>query len=461
MPKQDIENITDYFPEEKGDMTPEEKWDSIFQGWINTIDQKNLTLNLFELKLWLESMESFFTSNYLEKLVFKYSTTNLRNYDFYLSTFVQVVARIINHLKELDFKKDKYLLNFEEFIVESILEDHMIKSFPYLRDVYLPESWFYSLRIFLQNLKTLAQELTREDLVSQRIFSSVKKLYHKELINNPIIVSLLKRKFVPKMDKIYQKDISEIISAIRDKDLKKHVGIFFVFSFRIVKIYNFIESNLNKSRNVNLILPLLLVLKKNLENVFLFYDNFLEEGLKKNIKSKAELKKVAAVMDSLQEEYKKIYEGELPKYFNATDERINRRKIIKNIVIISDVAIQEVIETVAKLFKPEISGSNIFEIYISRKQQSLEVKSKLSKLHDKISEYFSKKSTVSPADLLFDTNLFIETDLNYLLFKDWNEFLNYYNNLVKTNFSTEFDHTLRSFHSFISDLLKELGENKK
>jgi len=461
MSTKDIENITEFFPEDSGDKTPEEKWDSIFQGWINTVDQKNLSLNLFELKLWLESMESFFNSSYLEKLVFKYTTTNLRNYEFYMTTFVQVTGRIIAHLKDLDFKKDKYLLNFEEFIVESILEGTMIKTFPYLRDVYLPESWFYSLRIFLQNLKTLAAEMTHGEMVPQRIFFSVKKLYHKELINNPIIVTLLKRKFVPKMDKVYQKDISEIIATIGDKDLKKHVGIFFVFAFRIVKIYNFIESNLNKSRHVNLILPLTLVLKKNLENIFLFYENFMEESLKKNIKGKTDLKKIAEVMESLKSEYKKIYEGELPNYFSANQERINRRKIIKNIVIISDVAIQELIETVAKTFKPEISGSTIFEVHISRKQQSMEVRNKLSKLYDRIGEYFSKKSNLTPADIMFDINLFIETDLNYLLFKDWNEFLSYHSNLVKINFSSEFDHNLRSFQNFLSGLLKDLGDNKK
>ena len=55
----------------------------------------------------------------------------------------------------------------------------------------------------------------------------------------------------------------------------------------------------------------------------------------------------------------------------------------------------------------------------------------------------------------------METDLNYLLYKDWNEFLSYYDNLNRTNFSAEFEPTLRAFHSFLTRVLKEIVSEKK
>ena len=461
MPDKDIENIQEFFPGGTPQMTPEEKWDAIFYGWINKIGQKNLTLNLFELKLWLESMEAFFTSTYLEKLMFRFIVPNQRNYEFYLSTFNQISGRIITHLKDLDFKKDKYSLNFEEFIVESILESYMVKSLPYLRDVYVPESWFYSLRIFLQNIRTLATELVKEDRVPQKTFSSLKKLYHKELISNPIIISLLKRRFIPKMDKIYQPDISNIISTIRNKELKKYLGIFFVFSYRILRINNFIELNLKKVRNVDVTIPLVLALKRSLEHLFIFYEKYLETSMQNEVKDKDQLKKVRKVYDELKLEYQKIYEGELPNFFADSDEKLNKRKIIKNIILISDLAVQDLIETIAQLFKPEISGSNIFERYISRKEQSRELKNKLTKLNQKINDYFNKKGNITQEDILFDLNLFIESNVNYLSFKEWNKFLHYYDNLIKINFSSEFDLNLKSFNSFVASLLKDLAGQDK
>ena len=110
----------------------------------------------------------------------------------------------------------------------------------------------------------------------------------------------------------------------------------------------------------------------------------------------------------------------------------------------------------AKLFNPQISGNNIFEHYTSRVQKSMEVKEKLVKLHTKINDFFSKKEGMSPSEIFFDINLFIETNLNYLLYKDWNEFLNHFNNLNNSNFTTEFQVNLRAFHSFITDLLKNI-----
>lgn len=458
MPKKEkeIDSISQFFSKEGVDLSPEEKWDLIFQDWIRKIDQKKMIMNLFELKLWFESLEEFFTSNYLEKLIFEFQAVNSRNYNYYLSMFNNIVGKIINLLKDLDFKKDKYLLNFEEFIVENILESYTTKSFPFLRDIYSAESWFYSLRTFLQNLKNLALELGKSNAISYKTMSSIKKLYHKELMNNSILISLLKRKFIPKMDKIYQQDISDIISSINDKELKKQLGIFFIFSFRVMKINNFIEVHLKKGRQLDLAVPLILNLKRRMDDLFYFYENILKKSFESFFSDSKELKEMKAVFQSFEQEYRKIFEGEFPNFFKVADEKVNQRKLLKNVIIISDFAVQELIESILKMFKPEIPLDNIFENYMSRKQKSLEVKKKLTKLHSKISDYFSSTERITADDIFYEINLFMESDLNYLLYKDWNEFLSYYNTLVSTDFSSEFKINLRSFHSFITQVLKDM-----
>jgi hypothetical protein len=462
MENKEIKNISDFFSKEHPELSPEQKWDLVFEGWINKIDEKKLMPNLFELKTWLEALEEFFSSSYLEELVFKYQTTNSRDYDFYFTNFSLMVNKIIGHLKDLDFEKDKQLLNFEEFIVEKILEDFATsaKAFPYLKDIYSPSSWFHSLRLFLQSLKTLAFELTKHHSISQKAFFSLRKLYRKELMSNSIIVSLLKGNFIPKMDKIYQQDICDIIAEREEKKLKREIGIFFIFAFRIVKLNNFIELNLNISRNINLIIPLILLLKKKIQNIFSFYDSLLQQSLKEPFKSEKDMKKIDRIFNDLRLEYQKIYDSEFPYYFDTESEKTNRRELLKNIIIISDIAIQDLIESVAKLFKPEISGNTIFENYKSRAEKASEVKKKLVNLHSKINNYLTDKEKITPSDIFFDINQFIETDLNYLLFKDWNEFLNYYNKLVRTDLSPEFKTNLRSFHSFITKVLKEMVNNK-
>lgn len=460
MESKDIKNISEFFSEESPDLTAEQKWDLVFNGWIKKLDEKKLLSSLFELKLWFDSIEELFTSTYFEDIFFKGQPSNTRNYEYHLVVFSQVLGKIVSLLKDLDFEKDRYLLNFEEFIVEKILENFTPKVFPNIRDIYSPESWFYSLRIFLQNLKHITMELTKTESSTQKTFAAVRKLYRKELMGNSLIISLMKGNFIPRMDKIYQQDICDIINDTEEKDLKKHIGVFFIFSFRIMRLNNFIEYNLNKSRNVDIIIPLVLLMKRKLEGIFAFYDPVLKESLKTLYKTEKEFKRVEEIFNSLQLEYKKIFSGEFPYYYDEKNEKISGRKLLKNIIIISDFAIKELIENVARLFKPEISGSSIFENYISRSQKASEVKEKLVKLHTKINDYFSQKGKINPADIFYDINQFIETDLNYLLFKDWNEFLNYYNKLVRTDFSPEFRLNLKAFHSFITKILKEIVEKK-
>lgn len=460
MENKEIENINEFFTKEEPELSPAQKWERIFETWIAKIDHKKLMTDLIELKCWFEGLDEFFSSTYLENLVFKYQTAESRNYQTYVFIFTQAVGKIIIHLKTLDFEKDKFFLNFEEFIVEKFLEDHTPKAFPYLRDVYSPESWFYSLRVFLQNLKTIAQELGKNDIISLKTMSSLKRLYRKELMDNSIVISLLKGVFIPKMDKIYQHDICDIILSINDKRLKKDVGIFFILAFRILKINSFIDSNLNKNRTISLTIPLILALKKNFDRMTTFYEKVLKETIGNTVENVQDRQRIDNAFHSLKFEYKKIFSGELPYFFEINNEKINKRKLLKNIATISDFAVQHLVEGVAKTFKSRLSGDQIFGGFISRDQMATEVKKKMETLYQKIGNYLSQKGDISSADIFFDVNLFMETDLNYLLYKDWNEFLKFYYDLVNSDFTPEFKNTLRGFQSFIARILKEIAEFK-
>ena len=461
MEKKEVENIGEFFSQESGALSPEKKWEDIFSGWIDKIDQEKMMLNLFELKLWFESIEEFYSSTYLENLAFKFPAPGERNYEFYVFGLHQASARITALLKELDFKKDTYFLNFEEYVVEKMLEQSMEKSFPNLKELYSPESWFYSFRIFLQSFRNLLSEILRLDQISQRAYLSIKKLYHRELLGNPILVSLLKKQFISKMDKIFQPDISGIIAACKDKNIRKNLGIFFILSFRILKINNFIELSLDKSKYLDMTIPLVMSLKKNMEDLIAFNDSALWQGLQSDPELKKKLGPVGDIFKSFKLEYKKIWEGEMPFYFDSSSNKLKKRQMIQNVVVIAEVAVQELIETVARLLQPGISGSSIFENYVSRRQKSIEVKKKLIRLHTKINDYFARKGEIAPSEIFFDINQFMESDLNYLLYKDWNEFLSFYDNLNRTNFSAEFEPTLRSFHSYLTRVLKEIVSEKK
>ncbi len=158
-----VENVGDFFIDKENDLSIEDKWDKLFDSWLDKVDKEKQMLKLFELKLWLESTEEFISSSYFESIVFKFQQLGNRNYNTYLITFSKIVSKIMELLKDLDFKKDKHLINFEEFIVEKTLEKSSSKRFPSLRDVAEPESWFFSLRTFLSNIKILATEISNVD----------------------------------------------------------------------------------------------------------------------------------------------------------------------------------------------------------------------------------------------------------------------------------------------------------
>lgn len=454
MENKEIKNISDFFSIDQTETTPEDKWNSIFRDWVSKIEEKRKILNLFELKLWFEATEELLNSPYLKNLVFRDQEQGNRHYGFYLESFSEIISKIIKLLKELDFKKDDYILNFEEFIVEKILEKHPIKSFTFLKRTSAPESWFNNLRIYLQKLKNLSKSMAKFDTVNSRAFNSLTKLYHFELSRNPILISLLSGKFIPKLDKIYQADITKVILSLEEKNVKKSVGVFFILAFRILKISNYIEIYLYAPGANVVTIPLILAMKKYIEQLIDVHHNILRTVLEDYLNQKLR-NRFEKIIKGFTYEYKKIFEGELVHYFEPEITPAKQKKIIRNTYNISSFAIKEMIENVARVFNPELKGKKLFEDQVSRKEKSEDVKNQLLKISRKIDQYFSREKHITPQELFFDLNLFIETDLNYLLYKDWNEFLKQYNSLLQKNFTTEFEVNLRSFKKFLTHLVKQ------
>ncbi len=462
MEKKRLDNIADFFPGKVSGafVSPEMKWDEIFNNWIMRVNQENLMPTLFELKLWFESNEVLLSSSYLENMVFHYKAEEARNYQPYLTIFSLVLGRISLLLKELDLKKDKYFLNFEEYIVDRILDEYALTSFSNLRALCASESWFSGFQVYAANMKVICNDLLKQETLSKKAFTALKKLYHRELVGNPIIISLLNKQFIPEMDKIYQAHISQIIASTADKNLKKSLGIFFVLAFKILKINNFIEYHLSKSKYFDLTLPLVLVLKKHLESLQNFMAGPLPEAIREHDAEKSDPAPVLSGAETLQLELQKIFHGELLAYFKEETSKIRRRKIIRNVIIMTELCIQEVIETVVRIFMPDITGATIFEKYISRKEREQAVKEKLLLLHRRIEDYFKQEKSASPAEVFLEINQFVDSDLNFMLYKDWNEFMNFYHSLNRCGFSSDFPPHLRLFFHFLNRLLKDMGIEK-
>jgi len=79
---------------------------------------------------------------------------------------------------------------------------------------------------------------------------------------------------------------------------------------------------------------------------------------------------------------------------------------------------------------------------------------------ERINDYFSSRAELSSTDVLFEVNLFMETDLNYLIYKDWNDFLKLHQTLIKSDFKPEFKANLKAFQGFIAKILNEIKAGK-
>lgn len=451
MDHKDLQDIHAFFPDNPQQPSPEATWDSIFGGWIRTLEEEQRLLSLFEMKLWFEGLE-YFLSPQMETLFFQDQPQSLRDYAFHTATLQQVMGRLISRLKELDFKKDRYLMNFEEFIVDRILESATNRPFPLVPNSHSPESWFYSLRLFLRNLRTLATEVQKNGRISYRTFLAVKKIYHKEVLSNPFILTLLKKPLIPRLDKIYHSAINSLIHQIDNRDLKRPAALFYVSSFRTLKICNYLDAYTLKNKPHELLLPLALTLLGQLESTLGSFSRSLKPAFLAHRPDEDLGRRLDKLQNQLEDDYKKMRLGDIPLTLGDPGDRMGKRKIFRNIVILTETTLQHAITELSHILDPSVDVEKLFENRRSRCGSAQTVRRRIQKLIESMREQLEHPKSLSRSDVLYELSHFMETDLHLLYYKDWTQFADYVMALQKAQLSDEFMATLRSFLVFMNQL---------
>lgn len=156
-------------------------------------------------------------------------------------------------------------------------------------------------------------------------------------------------------------------------------------------------------------------------------------------------------------ELRRVFKEEAPKLSDSQHGPPSRAELVRAHGLLHNCFQQSVI-SLAQAFDPSLDGSQLFEDYRLRVQQSLILYGELLSLLQKVRDARGSAGLLPKHSLATHLKHFREETMHLLMYKDWAEFEEFVGEVMRTyDEPKEFGPVLHQFASYLGTLLKHVG----
>lgn len=363
------------------------------ESWVGASRKANGGL-FSEADVFLRALERFFSSENVRP-----SQEELAAANFYedLVTVRDTIMRLLGILEVIipDSRKNAYW--FQKFAETKLLTAARRDAFR--EDLYrqdTPEKGLYLLYDTCINLKGIVSDLLQSGSISYLSFMNIGHLIGKEIRENRFF-NPFRKGLDPEYDFITSAEISEIVKAVRPKDLKKEVSLIYIYLFRFLRFISFIDIAAQREVALNSSLMILFLLRSEI-NIFL---GFLEKTVKAAT-DPAFAVLVRSVTYQFAIESRRVFSQELRNIYELRPSPHFRGKIENSHGILKNLTEQAIVQ-LTQFFDPGVRGETIFPSFVTKLQQSMRLREDLFVLHEFVSMIESSAGNISQRTMAFES----------------------------------------------------------
>jgi len=427
----------------------------VLKDWLDELARVKKAEYLFELEMWINCFERFFRINNHPLSV--YETDELMSKDFSeeLKIVNSVSIRMSHLCAEILTREKQHLIQFERYIENELNKDIVLDAFlEKLIEQPSPEDSLTLLLDSLTDLRNIITEICQNAFVSYQTFTSVGKIINREIKRCKYIELLITYKFKPHYDKIHNKRLAAIVKNIKNDHLRQHVAKVFLELFRILNYLKFIEIDLRLDRPLKNSLMLFILIRSDLHLLM----NFMDGKIIDNPNLPTELaESIEAILYALMMELKKVFNHELVGLVYMRQAQLIYAKVENSHGLLRN-CLQAAIVQIAQVFDPEFDGSDIFQNLSTRLKESLKLKEDLKSLSLFIKEYQKDVENAEITNLIEQLTSFRDLSLKYLMYRDWDDFEKFTEEIIISSGRSELGDVLNRFHVFLDALLGEVNK---
>ncbi|MGD0884808.1 MAG: hypothetical protein ABSA46_08040 [Thermodesulfovibrionales bacterium] len=430
-------------------------------NWVTLSKIKNMEV-FSELDVLLRALDRFFT---IEDLPFSKEDISNRNFFDELATAKDAILRILGLLDVIIPESKRNVYWFQKFALAKYLNDEKRDAFReelYKQD--FPEKSLLLLYDSFVNLKGIIMDILKTEYIPYLTFTSIGQMIGKDLRENSYF-NPFKKDLNPEFDVIENREISRIVKSIKERETKKYISVILLYLFKFLRYLRFADiSSKYGSYNAALLVVLLLrseiaLFKTRLEQIS---QNLLGDGLQTLVKS---------LSYQFSIESKRVFEQELKKTFISKPSQYPQGRIENSHGILKNLTEQSIIQIV-QFFKPEISGNEVFESFLTRLEQSLRLREDLlvlEKLLIFMEEQTSDADRLRAFAVMRNFMLYFQSFTSRLLrYDDYEEFSSFFDRVhtftpddMHGKNLTKLMDRVKQFRIFIETCLRQLSHRSE
>lgn len=431
------------------------KVESQLAAWLKDIEAAKKIEHVFELEVWLRTIDKFFmikNQPFSEEIVRNITVKDFLEETKILKDGVERMGHLVSLIQSTG---DAAYSRFEDFLESNINRYYGVRP---------KETWVQRDNGFAEAMDMLGEALTdfrlvygdlcRLPKVSFHTFLSAGRMMSREVARNGYLTYLLDRKFKPQYDRVASVQVSRVVFGMEDPAARKEVARLVLELNRLHRYLEFIGKDLGRDAP----------LKRNLL-IFCLVRNDLRQLVRRLHEKSLPLFEssltVFEVLDSstysLEMETKKVFQLEL-RDFSDTQSFDQIKVKVENGYSILKRAVQETVVALLQAIEPDARGEDIFDTYVTRQSQSIQLRRDLNILFQQVRRFMEKREMEDAANLIRNVVDFKESSLKYLMYKDWQDFDLFHEEIKRARSLPSMMSVLHKFDTFLASLLIEVGK---
>lgn len=397
---------------------------------------------LAELNVLLRSLDRFFsTENH------PFSNYDITNQNFHeeLTSVRNMILRILWIIEAVipEAKRNYWFLKFAESKFLTDYSRDALKEELYKQDS--PEKSLYLLYDSFMNIKCVINDILKSDAVSYVGFKNIGELISKEIREN-LYYNPFRKNIHTDFDRIENPNISNIVKAIQDRELRRYVSMVYIYLFRFLRYLNYIDVKSEHSFSMNYSCLILIMLHSELNafhNFLTKSSKFLKDKTLKSVFQSVSYQFSIETKRVYLQELKEIFHKKAPQQFRGNIE--NSHGILKNLV-------EQCVVQISQSLNTSIQGQDIFESFSTKLTQSLKLREDIYVLSRLLSLLGNNRSLQADLRHILESiknfmDYFESSTFKLLRYGDYDEFANFFHDF-RMSLKLDDNKMLEKIHNF-------------
>lgn len=421
--------------------------------WLGRVQAQGRGAQLWELEVWLRSLERFFRIRNLP--VGQPHLQALLEHNFLDE--LNVAAEGIQRAKELAYavigEERVNLLKFRRYVEESLLSDDERGTY-YRTEAQspTPELRLAELLESLGSLLEVHSGLSRLGTLSYFAFKSFGKLLSQSLEHAQILDSIRANPFRPENDRVKQPHIANVVREIEDPVVRRETARLFLGLFRFLRYLELVRSEFVRDGAAKRSL-LLFVLIHAEADLFLRFQRAVV--LRRLPRVRALPEQWDSIVFGTGMEMKKVFQKELVDFASLTERETIYIRMEDAHGILTE-AFQQGIVVLVQHFQPGLQGKDIFPNFVTKREQSRRLLMDLVSLHRMVAGLTAGADFEALFRAIRRIERFQQSSLKLLMYRDWNEFETFLDEFRSCKNLKNFQLVTHRFETFVRTLVEEV-----